>query len=99
MNHLKHLIVVGVIALAVASCGNTEPPKGHLVSETYTVISGDTLDKIAYRYIVKSSVCRDIREFREGIIELNWDRVFNGRYPHGAIYAGDRLQINYWKED
>lgn len=97
----KKLVVVGLIVFAVASCGSaaTSKSNGHLVTETYTVISGDTLDKIAYHYIAKSSVRRDIREFREGIVELNWDKVFKDRYPHGLIKAGDRLQINYWKED
>lgn len=94
----KQLVLAGLIAAAVASCGNAEL-KGHLVSETYTVKSGDTLTAISYQFMKKSSVKRDIREFREGIIELNYDRIFKDRYPHGLIIAGDRLQINYWQAD
>jgi len=94
----KQLVLAGLIAAAVASCGNAEL-KGHLVSETYIVKSGDTLTDISYQFMKKSSVKRDIREFREGIIELNYDRVFKDRYPHGLIIAGDHLQINYWQED
>jgi hypothetical protein len=102
---LKRLLIIVVIIIAViASCGNVKPPdepiaKGHLVTETYTVISGDTLDEISYKFMAKSSVRRDIREFREGIIEENWDSVFKGRYPHGLIYPGDRLVVNYWVQD
>jgi LysM domain. len=96
---IKKVVVMGLMILAIANCGNTEAPKGHLVSEFYIVKSGDTLDEIASKFIAKSSVRRDIREFREGIIELNYDNVFKDRYPHGAIYAGDHLQINYWVKD
>lgn len=95
--NLKRLLVVAIITLAVASCGNAEP-KGHMVSETYIVKSGDTLDAISYQYMAKSSVRRDIREFREGIIQENWDAVFKDRQPYGLIHPGDQLQINYWKE-
>lgn len=94
----KGLIVAGLIALAVASCGANEP-KGHLETETYIVSQGDTLDQISYHYMAKSSVRRDVREFREGIIQLNWEAVFAHRYPHGLIMPGDQLKINYWKED
>ncbi|QDR80201.1 hypothetical protein SPTER_15190 [Sporomusa termitida] len=88
-----------VIVLAV-SCGNSEPvAKGRLVTETYTVVTGDTLDVISYQFIKKSSVRRDVREFREGIIQLNWEEVFKNRYPHGLIRPGDKLKINYWVEE
>lgn len=93
----RALLVAVLIVLALTSCGNTEP-KGKLVSETYTVVSGDTLDEISYRYMAKSAVRRDVREFREGIIQENWDAVFKDRQPYGLIHPGDRLQINYWVE-
>lgn len=95
--NLNRYVIAGFIALAVASCGNAEPT-GHMVTETYTVQQGDTLNEIASKYMQKSSVRRDIREFREGIVETNWDSVFAGRYPHGLIYPGDKLEIRYWKE-
>ncbi|CVK18506.1 LysM peptidoglycan-binding domain-containing protein [Sporomusa sphaeroides] len=94
---MKRIVIAGLIALAVASCGNAGP-KGHLVTETYTVKSGDTLDAISLRYMAKSAVRRDVREFREGIIQENWDAVFKDRQPYGLIHPGDRLTINYWKE-
>lgn len=93
---MKRIMIAGLIALAVASCGNAEP-RGQLVTETYTVVSGDTLDAISYRYMAKSAVRRDVREFREGIIQENWDAVFKGRQPYGLIHPGDQLTINYWK--
>jgi len=96
---LKRLVIAGLIAFAVASCGNAEPPKGELKTEIYTVVSGDTLDEISYKFMAKSSVRRDIREFRTGIIQENWETVFKDRYPYGLIYPGDHLKINYWKED
>ncbi len=96
---MKQLIIAALIAVSVASCGNVaERPQGELKSEVYIVQSGDTLDEISYRYMQKSSVRRDIREFREDIIELNWDTVFKDRYPHGLIHPGDHLQINYYVE-
>ncbi|MGL5512583.1 MAG: hypothetical protein ACRDBM_05000, partial [Sporomusa sp.] len=80
----------------LTSCGNTDP-QGTLVTETYIVRSGDTLDEISYRFMKRSAAKRDVREFREGIIELNWDTVFKDRQPYGLLMPGDRLQINYWK--
>lgn len=85
-------IAVGMVVFLLTGMDNQ--PKGHLVSETYTVSAGDTLDDISYRYMAKSSVHRDVREFREGIVELNWDK-FAGRVP-GMIYPGDKLLVNYW---
>ncbi len=85
-----------VIVLAV-SCGNAdEPVKGKLVTEVYIVQSGDQLWTIAAEYMEKNTDGpREIREFYQGIIELNYDSVFAGRKP-GLILPGDRLQINYW---
>ena len=75
--------------------GADAQPQGQLVTETYTVRAGDTLDDISYRYMAKSGMPRDVREFRQGVIELNFDEVFAGRTP-GAIFPGDHLKINYW---
>ncbi len=97
MNYKKifQLAVMVWMALVLATYGSAEP-QGRMMSETYTVQTGDTLDGISYKYMAKSSVRRDVREFREGIIELNYDSVFKDRYPHGLIKPGDKLQINYW---
>ncbi len=97
----KRLFTLAVLiwmAIVLATYGSAEP-QGRLVSEVYTVRAGDTLDAISYKYMAKSSVPRDVREFREGVIELNWDRVFRNRYPYGLIYPGDKLVINYWVKE
>lgn len=97
----KKIIVLAMLAwlaIVLATYGSAEP-QCRLVSEVYTVRAGDTLDEISYKYMAKSPVTRDIREFREGVIELNWDRIFKDRYPHGIIYPGDMLQINYWLKE
>lgn len=94
---MKKLIIAALVAAAVASCGNSaDTARGELKSEVYIVKSGDTLDNIAYEFLSKSTVRRDVREFREGIIEFNWDTVFCDRQPYGQIYPGDRLTINYY---
>ncbi|WP_094607767.1 hypothetical protein SPSIL_008660 [Sporomusa silvacetica DSM 10669] len=94
---MKRLIVVACLfGLVAVSCGNADQTKGHLESEVYVVKSGDTLDTISYKFMEKSSVRRDVREFREGIIELNYDMVFAVRYPHELIMPGDKLTTNYW---
>ncbi|MEN6567145.1 MAG: LysM peptidoglycan-binding domain-containing protein [Veillonellales bacterium] len=84
-----------LVVLTAFSCGNAAP-KGQLVTETYTVVAGDTLWDIAGKYMQKNTYApREIREFYQGIIELNYDSVFSDRQL-GDIRAGDRLQINYW---
>lgn len=95
-------MMVAAVVLVITSCGCAEqPPKGHLVTETYIVTHEDSvgLDVIAYKFMAKSSSrYRDVRDFREGIIQENWDAVFYDREP-GRIYPGDRLQISYWVSD
>jgi nucleoid-associated protein YgaU len=84
-----------LIALAIIVCGCTNP-KGHLVTEQYTVQSGDTLWAISEVYMAKNTYGkRDIREFYHGIIENNYDAVFVDRVP-GLIRPGDKLEINFW---
>jgi hypothetical protein len=96
--NLAAILLIGLLITIAVSCGNANRPPvpGHMVTETYIVQSGDTLDAISYKFMSKSSVLRDVREFREGIIQLNWDEVFKGRYPYGVIYPGDSLLVNYW---
>lgn len=91
------LLAVFVAGLVLTDCARAEKPLGHVVTEYYTVVSGDTLDDISYKFMAKSSVRRDVREFRCGIEELNWD-IFKNR-QRGMIYPGDRLQVNYWVSD
>ena len=83
-------LLVGMVAIAVMPCECTSP-NGHLVTEQYTVQPGDTLDAISYKYMERSTARRDVREFREGIIEANWE-LLKDRYPYAAIR-------NYWVAD
>ncbi|QDR80309.1 hypothetical protein [Sporomusa termitida] len=94
-------VLVWLIIVLTVSCGNSNEPvaNGKLVTEVYIVKAGERLDDISYHFMSKSSVSRDVREFREGIIALNWDTVFADRYPHGLILPGDKLLINYWVEE
>lgn len=86
------MVLAGIILVAFG-CGSAAP-KGHLVTETYIVATGDTLDDISYEFMAKSSMPRDVREFRQGIVEENWS-IFEGRQP-GMIFPGDKLTVNYW---
>lgn len=102
MQHRQNdfIFLVGIVAMLFIACtgiGSAEdPPTGTLVTETYVVVPGDTLWSISAKYMDKNSFGRrDIREFNESIIELNYDNVFSKR-PDKMIYPGDRLQINYW---
>lgn len=60
---------------------------------THTVEEGETLTGIAYKYITPD---REIREFREGIVELNYDEIFNDRNPPEVV-AGDVIRVSFWK--
>lgn len=91
-------VVLAMALLVLSGAADAKYP-GHMVTETYVVQSGDNLWSIAGRYLEKNTYgSRDIREFKEGIIELNFDRVFSGRTDQD-IYPGDELKINYWVKD
>lgn len=96
----KLIITAATLAALTFSTGMGSLPEGtKLQTETYIVRSGDTLWAIANRYMIKNTYGpREIHEFKEGIVELNYDRIFKGREP-ALIYPGDELQINYWTKD
>lgn len=92
-------LIIALLALALVSCGaNYEPPKKEMVVITHVVVDGETLWGVAGKYITPD---RDIREFIEGIYELNYDRVFLNREQNGVprkmVFPGDELEIRYWK--
>lgn len=70
------------------------PSNAHMVTETYVVQKGDTLDSISYKFVTKSCVKRDVREFRSGIEETNYE-LLKGR-TKGLILEGDKLVIKYY---
>lgn len=98
MNKLGKAFMVVAMAALVAGMAYeaNQPPKGHLVIEEFVVAPGDGLDAVAWRVMQKSSVRRDIREVREGIIELNYEQL-KGRTP-GLIHPGEKLKVAYWRE-
>ena len=91
-------LLIAMVLLLVVSYGEGSEPANSLVSETYTVKSGDTLWGISQQYIIKNTYgSREIREFYHGIIELNYD-LFTGRVP-GEIHPGDKIIINYFVKE
>ncbi len=100
-SRLMQLLYVVVVALAVLVLTGAADAKypGHIETETYVVEDGDNLWNIAREYMDKNTYGpREIREFRDGIIELNFEAVFHDR-KDGEVYPGDTLQINYWVKD
>ncbi|SMC56817.1 LysM peptidoglycan-binding domain-containing protein [Sporomusa malonica] len=98
MTNFKRLIIGTALLVTVVSYGSGSDPSGVLISETYTVRTGDTLWTISEQYIQKNTYGpRDIREFYHGIIEINQD-VLASREP-GEIHPGDKLTVNYWAKE
>lgn len=93
--NFKQLAIACLVALIFTGYGANEP-KGQLITETYIVKANDTLYEISYHFMTKSSVRNDVREFRDSIIQLNWETVFKNRSPYGMIFPGDQLKINYY---
>ena len=93
-------ILILIITFANTSLSSaTEQWSGKLISETYIVKLGDTLWSISEMYINKNTYGpRDRREFYYGIIEANWDTIFNHR-PVGLIIPGDKLVITYFVKE
>ena len=97
----KDFIFAGLLVAGAFLClgaDDAKPPAGaKLVTETYVVRQGDTLDAIAWQYMEKNTYGqRDVREFREGIIEGNWD-LFS-KQGRSVIHPGDALKITYWEK-
>lgn len=97
----KFLIGATLVGAALMLSGATEPTVCKPpVEDIYTVRSGDTLWSIAGRYMALNTYGpRDIREYKEGIKELNpWLDTPERQYG-GLLLPGDKLRINYWPKD
>ena len=87
---LKVILFAGFVAVVMATATGFK-----YVTVDYTVTESDKLQTIAERFIIRNTgTVRDIREFREGIRELNYSIVGNGEPLQGEI-----LKINYWEAD
>jgi hypothetical protein len=67
------------------------------IDTNYEVKAGDTLDSITQNFITEE---RSFLEFREGIIEMNYDNIFESRIESGkcyVVYPGDILKIHHRK--
>ena len=98
VNILKRLIVLLICITIVLGTGvglvkaitPGERPF-EMVTENYTVQTGDTLDKIVEIYIKKNTWGkREFSEFKFGIQELN-PQLFDR-----DVIQGETLIINYW---
>ena len=93
--HTRHLLSALLVA-ALLSYGPIEAKKFTTVS--YTVSAGDTMDSIAQTYLPsdRGDSERAFKEFKEGIFEYNYERVFVHRPPY-EVREGDCLYITFWK--
>ena len=93
--HMRHLLPL-LIAATFMFCSSIEAKE--LTTVVYTVSSGDTMNSIAAEYLPLEwgDSYEAFEEFREGIYENNYDRVFADRKPY-EVREGDFLFINIWK--
>ena len=84
------MMIAAAFLLMTANCQAAEVDYV-LVEASYTVQASDTLQSIAAAYMQKNTYGkREIREFTEGIRELNEQLVI------GTVHTGDIIRINYW---
>jgi hypothetical protein len=88
--------LLALIAATLLSCSPAEAKEFTTVA--FTVGAGDTMDSIAQTYLPpdRGNSYQAFAEFREGIYEYNYDRVFLDRDPY-EVRVGDCLLITLWK--
>lgn len=85
---MKKAIIIAMLALSFNNiCAAKELHTIH-----HQVAANETLDSIAMQYITTD---RYFPEFREGIVENNYDRIFVSRVVK-EVQPGDELEINVW---
>lgn len=94
--HTRRLLLEALIALLLTGCTPAEAKQFTTVVHTVTV--NDTMDSIAQAYLPsdRGNSHQAFAEFKEGIFEYNYDRVFVNRKPY-EIHVGDELLITFWK--
>ena len=92
--HTRQLLLA-LIAVTLMTCNPVEAKEYTTV--VYTVGAGDTLDSIAQTYLPtdRGNSWQAFAEFKEGIFEYNFDRVFSQRKPY-EVRVGDCLLITIW---
>lgn len=87
---MKKVVLVLLLLLSMASLCSANPTMR--LEATHVVKEGETLDSIAKAYMTKD---REIREFKEGIVEMNYEMIFEKRIDK-RVRHGDKLIIGYW---
>ena len=92
--HIRHQLLA-LIVTTLLSCSSVEAKEYTTV--VYTVGAGDTLNSIAQTYLPpdRGSSWQAFAEFKEGIFEYNYDKVFVNREPY-EVRLGDSLLITSW---
>ena len=92
--HTRQLLLALIVA-ALMRCNSVEAMEYTTV--VYTVGAGDTLDSIAQTYLPtdRGNSWQAFAEFKEGIFEYNFDKVFIHRKPY-EVRVGDCLLITLW---
>lgn len=63
-----------------------------LIVNFYTCQDGDTLTSVAKMYYHGGSDRREFLEFREGIKQINYDKLINGE-----VYPSLTVEIHTWE--
>ena len=88
---MKKVFLLMIFAVLFGNTIAFANPNYTLIHDHYTVVQGDTLDSIATKYIVKNTYGkREIREFKEGIKEINPQLL------QREVKVGEVININYW---
>lgn len=94
--HTRRLLIEALIAVLLAGCDPVEAKE--FTTVVHTVGIGDTMDRIAQAYLPsdRGDSHQAFAEFKEGIFEYNYDRIFVHRAPY-EVRVGDQLLITFWK--
>lgn len=84
--------IITVIVWALIWTIAEASPERELVRVGHEVKAGETLDTITRFYLPPD---REFLEFREGIYQLNYERVFEGRGSY-EVHEKDYLIIQFW---
>ena len=86
--HTRRLLLEALIAVLLTSCNPAEAKE--FTTVVHTVDVGDTLESISQTYLPadRGDSQKAFAEFKEGIFEYNFDRVFINRQPY-EVHVGD----------